>query len=168
MRIQIIEEDFYKSIQPIEENYLEFLDMSDSFLGWLLTLNKEEFNEVYLRLIFPPGHIVDGITIKSLALPFVEMVHKGIWETTDDEASKRQVELRAYVRVIYLIKAGLLQYEPGDTDSMWKVEVTQKGTRLADALNVVQNLLFNKEKLKSNERKGQSDTADGSGLTIVD
>jgi hypothetical protein len=133
----IDKEVFYKSIDPLEENYLEFLDMSESYMGWLLTLSSEEFEEVLVRMTTPPGTIVNGEKVRSLALPICELVHKEIFEIVESELHLRQATLVTYTRMVFAIKEGLMSYEVGPTDGEWKVSVTEAGVRAYNALSLV-------------------------------
>ena len=126
---------FMNTINGLEENYLEFLNLSESFYGWLLTLNKEEFIEVYEAYLFKDG----------MGLHFVELAHQDIWSLLKSEATKRIAEMRVMIRIVLLIKEGIFSYTPGEIDSEWRVDVTEKGKKVADSLALVSALRFTRQ-----------------------
>lgn len=118
------------SLTGCEINYLEFLDLSDSFLGWLLTLSKDEFEYVYKNITHNFDLDPDGGV--SLLFFQIGLIHKGQDSFLASELAKALHRYRRMVRLIALVKAGALTYIVGETDLEWKWELTEVGKELAD------------------------------------
>lgn len=141
----------------LEKNYLEFLELDDSFMGWLLTLNKDEFAQVFASYLAGRG----------MGLHFVELAHKDIWQVLESEVTKRIEEHRVYIKTAFMIKEGYYDYEAGATDSTWKIKITEKGRALEGNPSLINQLRRIQKRAKDYERKRQGDNPDGPGLEIV-
>ena len=145
MTIQFDFDDVQHALTPIEENYQEFLIISDSFLGWLLTLNLEEFDYVYKNMTH------DFVNKPNEGVGFlftqIELMHQGnsiILRTELESDTQKKVQM---TRTIRSVKEGLLEYIPGETDMLWQFSVTEKGMKLvAKAEKLVEIELENRRK----------------------
>lgn len=126
---------FYDTIGELEQNYLEFLDMSESFMGWLLTLNDEEFATVFTAYM-------DG---NGMGLHFVEYAHKDIWQILQSEMTKRIVAHKVYLRTIFLVREGIYTYTAGSTDNQWRVSFSEKGKKIVDNFSVLSALRLSRD-----------------------
>lgn len=117
-----------------EKNYLEFLKLSNSFYGWLLTLDKAEFEHVYINITH------DFVNDPLGAIPFlftqVELIPKGEGVIIVSDLERDIKRKKRMVRIIRACKEGLLRYVPGETDMEWKFELTELGLRLDSAANL--------------------------------
>ena len=130
MSIHFDMEETQNILEPIEKNYLEFLELSDSFLGWLLTLSEEEFRYVYKNVTHnyrqdPQGGI-------SFLFTQVELIHKGVSIMLLSELEEDIKRKRFFTLLIQAVKKKLVRYKVGKTDMEWKFEVTEEGKLVAD------------------------------------
>jgi len=139
MALYFDSEDVNEVLSTVEKNYQEFLELSDSFLGWLLTLNDEEFDYVHRNMTHDFKNNPEDVS--GLLFTQIELIHQGnptilMSELVEDTAKKIKM-----VRNIKAVKESLLTYTPGATDMEWLFNITDKGSelmRLAQTLSEVE------------------------------
>lgn len=138
MSINFDLEALLQDLSPIEQNYFDFLDIDDSFLGWLLTLNDVEFQQVRQGMGMDENFQPDGS--KPLLLTQIEMYKRKESQATFKELLEDLVRKQKMISLISLVREGLLEYETDKDDLDWEFKLTPKGISLTDKLFGEENI----------------------------
>lgn len=120
-------DEVLKVMTPIEHNYCDFLDLSGSFLGWLLTLNAEEFALVHKSMNHDFKKDPNGAT--SFLFPMIELRHIGKAGILYGELVYINHQQRGKTNLIHMVKEGFLTYKTADKDLDWEFKLTEKGAK---------------------------------------
>jgi len=127
-----------ESLGPAEQNYAEHLKLDDSFMGWLLTLNKEEFDYVYKNMTHDfVNYPNDG---ETFLFTQIEMHKRGQSMILYEDLIKDMDLKKGLVQLIDMVRKGLLTYTPAETDLLWEFQATPKGLEVQRKLMILENL----------------------------
>lgn len=112
---------------PAEREYDEWLELSNSFQGWLLTLNDTEFAYIHKNL----NHDFKKDPDNGISFLFTQLeAFKREQHIMLMSELSKDLEMKITgCNLIYLARKGLATYEVAEKDEDWEFELTEEGTK---------------------------------------
>lgn len=117
-------------LTKLEANYYEFLELSRSFNGWVLTLNAQEIEDLLVDFTIVKGKAVQVPPRYKL----LECVFDDITEIYEDEFRQDLVQKGTHLKKLSLYKKGWVKYTQAEKDEDWTYRVTALGSLNAEKL----------------------------------